>query len=105
MPMRQSASHTSSSPSRSSSVSAFAGASADNSPLCPLAPTPAESIQLRQRLRPTRDADPHSGQDPGPFSRSTELEVGGTRMRSQDGRRILVSCQLKIGIFLAKLFT
>ena len=47
---------------------------------------PAESIQLRQRLRPTRDADPHWGQTPGSFWRSTGSELGGTRIESQDGK-------------------
>src|SRR5438874_4581993 len=103
--MRQSASHTSSSPSKSSSVSAFAESTAAGSLLCPFAPTPAESIQLRQRLRPTRDADPHSGQVPGSLLRSTGTEVGGTRMEGQNGKLSLVGCKPKNRKFSSRLFT
>jgi len=38
-------------------------------------------MQLRHRLRATRDADPQLGQVPGSFGRSTEAELRGEAIK------------------------
>jgi hypothetical protein len=49
----------------------------------PLVSIPAERRQFRQRLRPTRDADPHFGQMPVSFWRGRETEALGELMQGE----------------------
>ena len=86
-------------PSKSSSVSSACVPS-------PLVSIPAERRQFRQRLRPTRDADPHFGQMPVSFWRGRETEALGELMQGERERivdRVSNGCKAKIRI-IANIF-